>query len=97
LKFPYQPVLSRAFFFRRSVPQGQEIKCKIIRKKEGMDKMYPQYELFIEDGINEDAKYFALSARKRKRSKNSSYVISTARIGIMDKALWENNVIGKVR
>ncbi|KAI9366051.1 Tub family-domain-containing protein [Zopfochytrium polystomum] len=79
-------------FLVNPIPIGQEVKCTIIRRKEGMEKLFPVYELLIEE--NENTCVFALSARKRKKSKSSNYVISTAPF-VSTKL--KGNVVGKVR
>ncbi|CAG8501900.1 11004_t:CDS:2 [Racocetra fulgida] len=70
--------------------------CKITRSKEGFGKLYPQYELYIEEPIENDEprRTFLLAARKKKNSKNSHYVITTARL---DSAVSSKKIVGKVR
>ncbi|KAI8611233.1 Tub family-domain-containing protein [Chytriomyces sp. MP71] len=67
-------------FALRPVPYGDEIKCRILRKKSIArgGRNYPSYELYIEDG---DRVVFFLSARKTNYvSQSSHYVISTERL-----------------
>ncbi|KAI8848305.1 hypothetical protein BC829DRAFT_443827 [Chytridium lagenaria] len=57
-----------------------------------MEKLYPQYELYIED--ENEAKVFILAARKRKKSHTSNYIISTSRI---KSTKSKEQIVGKVR
>jgi hypothetical protein len=84
--------LSKLILQLRPVPQGQELKCKIIRRKEGVEKLYPQYELYIEEDDN--SMVFILAARKRKKSASSHYIISTTRI---TSASVKDNIVGSVK
>lgn len=68
------------------------MQCKIVRRKEGMAKFYPSYEMFIEEP--DDTKTFVLAARKRKKSRSSNYIISTSRIG---SAKNKDDIVAKVR
>ncbi|KAJ3333980.1 hypothetical protein HDU76_000112 [Blyttiomyces sp. JEL0837] len=83
----------REAYILKPVPHGTELKCRIIRRKEGVEKLYPQYEMFVEpeDG---GGKIFAMAARKRKKSKSSNYVISTTRI---TSTKVKDRVVGKLR
>ena len=58
--------------------------------------MYPHYELYIEETLEngEETKVFLLAARKRKKSKSSHYVITTDRL---DAPVSSKNIVGKVR
>ncbi|CAG8432788.1 521_t:CDS:10 [Diversispora eburnea] len=79
------------------VPQCQKVLCKITRSKEGFGKLYPQYELYIEEIVEageEEKKTFLLSARKRKNSKSSNYVIT---IDKLETGIIPKNTVGKVR
>ncbi|TPX42559.1 hypothetical protein SeMB42_g05080 [Synchytrium endobioticum] len=67
------------------LPQGQKLLCKIIRHKEGVEKMYPSYEVFIESdpaSLNggPNSRTFLMAARKRKKSKTSNYIITSTRL-----------------
>ncbi|KAJ3271793.1 hypothetical protein HK104_004626, partial [Borealophlyctis nickersoniae] len=61
------------------IPQGQKLQCKIMRLKDGLDKLNPRYELYISNRVDEavNPKQFILAAKKIKSSKSSHYVIST--------------------
>lgn len=76
-----------------AIPQGRRVLCKIIRRKDGLEKFYPSYEMYIEEP--DDTKTFILAARKRKKSKSSNYVITTTRMNSKKKR--EEDVVAKVR
>ncbi|KAF9928645.1 hypothetical protein BGZ65_006157 [Modicella reniformis] len=58
------------------VPQGSKFMCRIVRKNEGMDRrMYPTYELWLEEPQNH--RVFLLRATKKKRSRGSYYTITS--------------------
>ncbi|KAJ3108004.1 hypothetical protein HDU97_002584 [Phlyctochytrium planicorne] len=76
----------------RPLPQGQKLECKIVRRKEGMEKLYPQYELYIEE--EDETKVFILAARKRKKSHPSNYIITTTR---SKTAKSKDEIVGNVR
>ena len=63
------------------------VQCRIIRDKSS--KMYPKYQLVLESGAR-----FLMSARKRKKSKSSNYVLS---FDEEDTARFSANFAGKVR
>ncbi|CAG8466655.1 2613_t:CDS:10 [Paraglomus occultum] len=75
------------------VPQGKKVLCKITRKTDGIGKFYPLYQLYVEDPVD-DTRTFMLSARKRKNSKSSHYVIASTRT--IDNSPSQS-VVGKVR
>ncbi|CAG8512038.1 10412_t:CDS:10, partial [Acaulospora colombiana] len=83
-------------FITNPVPQGQKVLCKITRSKDGFGKLYPQYELYIEETSEngEETTSFLLSAKKRKKSKSSHYVITTDKPGA---PVTVKNTVGKVR
>jgi hypothetical protein len=56
-----------------------------------LEKLFPSYELYLEEPNGETR--FVMSARKRKKSKSSNYILSTGHITTKKKF----NVIGKVR
>ena len=66
--------------------------CQIVRSKNGFDKLYPCYEIYLE--IPGKDPIFLMSARKRKKSKNANYIISTDRI---TSAKIKDDIVGKVR
>ncbi|KAF9585951.1 hypothetical protein BGW38_010809 [Lunasporangiospora selenospora] len=60
------------------VPQGKKFMCWIDRKSVGMDKrIYPTYELFLEDPAVSPRSVFLLRATKKKRSRGSYYAITS--------------------
>lgn len=63
------------------------VQCRIVRDKSS--KLYPKYRLLLESGT-----HFLLSARKRKKSKSSNYVLS---FDEEDTARFSANFAGKVR
>mmetsp|Transcript_33189 Transcript_33189/g.98839 ORF Transcript_33189/g.98839 Transcript_33189/m.98839 type:complete len:451 (-) Transcript_33189:112-1464(-) len=70
---PVQPQLDLsdiATFLKQPGPKVGPVQCYIVRDK-GSAKMYPRYNLFLEDG-----KRFLLAARKRKKQTTSNYIIS---------------------
>ncbi|TPX30731.1 hypothetical protein SmJEL517_g05775 [Synchytrium microbalum] len=85
----------------KPLPQGQKLLCKIIRHKEGVEKLYPSYEVFIEDPAD-TSKTFLMAARKRKKSRTSNYIITSTRLPVGNKKEkdakdYKRDVIGKVR
>ncbi|KAH3745181.1 tubby protein-like [Pelomyxa schiedti] len=64
------------------------LQCKVQRIKKGLGA-YPCYLMFVQD-----TNQFLLSARKRKRSKSSNYLIST---DPADLARLSGKYVGKVR
>jgi len=63
------------------------VHCRIHRDKSS--KMYPKYQLMLEAGTQ-----FLMSARKRKKSKSSNYVLSFDQ---EDTGRFSPNFAGKVR
>ncbi|KAI9202859.1 uncharacterized protein BJ171DRAFT_162849 [Polychytrium aggregatum] len=59
----------------RPVPPGQRLLCHIIRYREGRTKMFPHFHMMIEQNDGSPA-LFALSARKRRKTKTSDYIVS---------------------
>mmetsp|Transcript_4769 Transcript_4769/g.10269 ORF Transcript_4769/g.10269 Transcript_4769/m.10269 type:complete len:445 (-) Transcript_4769:855-2189(-) len=57
-------------FLGQAGPKTGPVLCYIVRDK-GSAKMYPKYNLFLEQG-----KQFLLAARKRKKQTTSNYIIS---------------------
>ncbi|KAJ3017308.1 hypothetical protein HKX48_003622 [Thoreauomyces humboldtii] len=73
-------------FALKPIPLGTKLQCRIVRRSDSsVDKLYPRYELFAEPDAVPDAPpapgtgVFLLSARKRKKSGASVYLVSTAR------------------
>ncbi|KAJ3132263.1 hypothetical protein HDU90_007455 [Geranomyces variabilis] len=79
-------------FVLKPIPMGQKLLCRIVRRKDGVEKLYPRYELYIEDPDNSHV--FLLSARKKKKSSSSYYVITTTRFTGRDDS---DVMVAKVR
>ncbi|KAF9941940.1 hypothetical protein BGZ67_003511 [Mortierella alpina] len=84
------------------VPQGKKFMCRIVRKNEGMDKrMYPTYELYLEEPPSSQGRVFLLRATKRKRSRGSYYAITSDmdNLGDYDQRASDTKygVLGKLR
>lgn len=83
-------------FLMQPGPKNGPILCH-IRRSRGSAKMYPKYSLYIGGGgvEGEDAtERFLLSARKRKKSKSSNYLIS---LDEEDMSRQSGNFFGKLR
>mmetsp|Transcript_19676 Transcript_19676/g.23605 ORF Transcript_19676/g.23605 Transcript_19676/m.23605 type:complete len:492 (+) Transcript_19676:279-1754(+) len=83
-------------FLMQPGPRTGPILCHIRRQK-GSAKLYPKYALYIGGGgiDGEDAtERFLLSARKRKKSKSSNYLIS---LDEEDMSRQSGNYFGKLR
>lgn len=81
-------------FVQKPAPDGTTIKCRVQREKRGVERsMFPSYFLYLEREAP-NKRLFMLSARKRKKSRSSNYLISTD-----PKDLSRNgkNFIGKLR
>jgi tubby-related protein 1 len=78
----------RAFLMRPG-PQGAMVQCYIQRRKTGMARIYPTYEIYLKEGDQ-----FLLAARKRKKNKSSNYLISLDKD---DLARQSGNFFGKLR
>lgn len=72
------------------VPKGIVLQCYILRNKKGLsNKMYPMYELYLEE---EDK--FLMAGKKRSKNKTSNYLLS------MDKKSLDKDssaYLGKLR
>lgn len=77
----------RSFVGQPGPQQGTPVQCSIVRDKSS--KMYPKYTLML-DGENR----FLLSARKRKKSRSSNYIIS---LDVADTSRHSPHFAGKVR
>mmetsp|Transcript_6545 Transcript_6545/g.22557 ORF Transcript_6545/g.22557 Transcript_6545/m.22557 type:complete len:306 (-) Transcript_6545:67-984(-) len=71
LKSPKVDTSDMRSFLMQPGPKNGPVQCHIIRDKGGSTKLFPKYALYLSDGD-----MFLLSARKRKKSKSSNYVIS---------------------
>jgi len=78
----------RAFLMRPG-PQGAMVQCYIQRRKTGLGRLFPTYEIYLKDGDQ-----FLLAARKRKKNKSSNYLISLDKD---DLARQSGNFFGKLR
>jgi len=78
----------RAFLMRPG-PQGAMVQCYIQRRKNGLARLFPTYEIYLKDGDQ-----FLLAARKRKKNKSSNYLISLDK---EDLARQSGNFFGKLR
>lgn len=75
-------------FLKQPGPKASPVMCYIVRDK-GSAKMYPKYNLFLEEG-----KKFLLAARKRKKQTTSNYIIS---LDYEDLGRDSDNFFGKLR
>jgi len=78
----------RAFLMRPG-PEGAMVQCYIQRRKTGLGRLFPTYEIYLKDGDQ-----FLLAARKRKKNKSSNYLISLDK---EDLARQSGNFFGKLR
>uniref|UniRef100_A0A7S0LEN7 Tubby C-terminal domain-containing protein n=1 Tax=Coccolithus braarudii TaxID=221442 RepID=A0A7S0LEN7_9EUKA len=78
----------RAFLMRPG-PVGAMVQCYIQRKKSGMSRLFPTYEIYLKEGDK-----FLLAARKRKKNKSSNYLISLDKD---DLNRASGNFFGKLR
>lgn len=65
------------------------VQCYIQRRKTGLGRLFPTYEIYLKDGDQ-----FLLAARKRKKNKSSNYLISLDKD---DLARQSGNFFGKLR
>ena len=68
------------------------IQCQIVRSKGRAPMQYPKYMLYLEE--KNSKLRFMLSARKRKKSKSSNYLIS---LDEEDQARKSKTYFGKLR
>ena len=78
----------RAFLLRPG-PQGAMVQCYIQRRKSGLARLYPTYEVYLKDG-----EQFLLAARRRKKQKQSNYKVSLDR---EDLSRHSSNYFGKLK
>lgn len=86
-------------FCTRPVPIGDRVLCRIIRRKDGVRKLYPRYELYLEPTRDEETglmsgSVFLMSATKRRRTGPSHYTITLTR---GQRVGGKEDVVGKVR
>ena len=79
-------LLCRAFLMLAGSREAA-VQCRILRDKSS--KLYPKYQLVLESDT-----CFLMSARKRKKSKSSNYILS---FDEEDTARFSANFAGKVR
>ncbi|KAI8373623.1 Tub protein [Choanephora cucurbitarum] len=76
----------------RPAALNTRVTCRIHRCRDGLDKLYPQYHLFIEN-LATDTMHHVLTARKKRKSNTSYYTIT----GVY-RDIHEGSVeLGKVR
>ena len=71
------------------MPKGITLQCNILRKKDGIEKLFPKFYLYV----NQTDK-FLLAARKRPKNMTANYMIS------LDHDCFDKNSkfeVGKVR
>ena len=78
----------RAFLMRPG-PQGAMVQCYIQRRKSGLARLYPTYEVYLKDG-----EQFLLAARRRKHQKQSNYKVSLDKD---DLSRDSSNYFGKLK
>ncbi|RUS21594.1 tubby C-terminal-like domain-containing protein [Jimgerdemannia flammicorona] len=92
-------------FAMRPIPYGTKVLCQITRRRDGVDKLYPRYDMFIEDA-RLHTRTLMMSARKRKKSQTSHYVVSgrafprtrtEASASVLGRGTERECVLGKVR
>ncbi|RKP11832.1 C-terminal domain of brain tubby protein [Piptocephalis cylindrospora] len=86
-------------FCTRPVPIGDRVLCRIIRRKDGVRKLYPRYELYLEPTRDEETglmsgSVFLMSATKRRRTGPSHYTITLTR---GQRVGGREDIVGKVR
>jgi len=89
VKSPHVDFTDIRSFMMRPPPKGGMVQCRVHREASGMDRLYPHYNLILEEGNS-----FLLAARKRKKSKSSNYLISLDK---NDLSRDGNNFMGKLR
>jgi len=75
-------------FLMQTGPTDKAVQCYIVRDRSAT-KMYPKYTLYLNDNDR-----FMLSARKRKKSKTSNYLVS---LDEDDTSRNSGNYFGKLR
>ena len=76
-------------FLMRPGPQGAMVQCYIQRRKTGLARLYPTYEVYLKDG-----EQFLLAARRRKKQKQSNYKVSLDKD---DLSRDSSNYFGKLK
>jgi len=77
-------------FLTTAVPKGVTLQCYIVRNKKGIkNKMYPTYELYMEE-----EERFLLASKKRSKNKTSNYIISMDKKNLSKESA---SYLGKLR
>ncbi|KAF7722792.1 Tubby- protein 3 [Apophysomyces ossiformis] len=82
----------------RPAALNTRVTCRIHRFRDGLDKLYPQYKLYIEDLITREI-HHVMTAQKKRKSQTSYYTIT----GVINESpegdpnLAQSVVLGKVR
>lgn len=84
----------------RPAALNTRVTCRICRYRDGFDKLYPQYKLYIEHLATGEI-HHVLTAKKQRKSQTSYYTI-TGTVHLVDSNqpgafLTEEVVLGKVR
>ena len=81
-----------------SPASGEFIKCRITRDRKGIEKFgHPTYNCYLDDGGTGSKQKLVLAARKRKKAKASSYLISTNQYNLNKDAFiakLKSNLVG---
>ena len=79
--------------FISPVSSERRILCRIKRYKDGLNRLNPYYEMYLEEANG--TRLFLLSAKKQGKTKTSAYIISTKRlVNVKDQ---KEGMVGKVR
>lgn len=73
-------------------PIGNKIQCKVIRRHDYAESLHPVYELYLEGARG--TKFHLLSARRKKKTKGSTYLISLAKF---DSGRFDEQIVAKVK
>ncbi|RCH95029.1 hypothetical protein CU097_013983 [Rhizopus azygosporus] len=79
----------------RPAALNTRVTCRIQRCRDGLDKLYPQYHLFIEHLLTGEMQH-VMTARKKRKS-NTSYYTITGVYQENSQVAEENVELGKVR
>jgi hypothetical protein len=81
-------------FVHQPAPRTKTLECRLVRQRSGVEKLYPSYQLFLESPGKPQV--LILTARKRKKTANASYVISLGHSKAKDQivAKLKSNFIG---
>lgn len=59
----------------RPAALNTRVTCRITRFRDGLDKLYPQYHLFVEH-LHTNEVHHVMTARKKRKSQTSYYTIT---------------------